>query len=199
MDSKTQHNQLIWENFKAGNKEAFAHLYNEYVQMLFRYGTKLCPCDDLVKDAIQEVFLDLYQNRKKNTTNPQNLKYYLILALKRNLIKKLQRNRKVVEDHIDFDLNFEPVYSIESVIIENEEEHELNNQLYKALRKLPPRQKEALYLRFNESLDYTEVAQLLGISVESARKQVCRALKTLRKGSNISTFVLTALIQLQLV
>ncbi|SHJ80173.1 RNA polymerase sigma factor, sigma-70 family [Tangfeifania diversioriginum] len=195
MDTTARNNQLIWESFKAGNKEAFAQLYDQYVQVLFRYGTKLCPIDDFVKDAIQEVFLDLYQKRKKNDTNPQNLKYYLILALKRNLIKKLQRKRKAVDDEIDFDLKFEPVYSIESIIIEEEEEKELQFKINEAVRQLPARQKEALYLRFNESLDYTEVAQLLEISVESARKQVYRALKTLREDKNVNTFVFMTLIQ----
>ncbi|MGM0621342.1 MAG: RNA polymerase sigma factor [Bacteroidota bacterium] len=195
MNTTTRNNQLIWESFKAGNKEAFAQLYNQYVQVLFRYGTKLCPCDDLVKDAIQEVFLDLYQKRQKNTTKPQNLKYYLILALKRNLIKKLQRKRKAVDGEIDFDLKFEPEYSIESIIIEEEEEKELQLKINEALRQLPARQKEALYLRFNESLDYPEVAQLLDVSVESARKQVYRALKTLREDSKVNTFVFMTFIQ----
>jgi RNA polymerase sigma factor (sigma-70 family) len=195
MNATARNNQLIWESFKAGNKEAFAQLYNQYVQVLFRYGTKLCPFDDLVKDAIQEVFLDLYQKRKKNTTNPQNLKYYLILALKRNLIKKLQRKRKAVDDEIDFDLKFEPEYSIESIMIEEEEEKELKYKINEALRQLPARQKEALYLRFNESLDYPEVAQLLEISVESARKQVYRALKTLREDSSLNSFVFMTFIQ----
>lgn len=190
MNDKIRNNQLIWESFKAGNKEAFAQLYNQYVEVLFRYGTKLSRCDDLVKDAIQEVFLDLYQNRQKNTTNPENLKYYLILALKRNLIKKLQRNRKVVEEQIDFELKFEPVYSVESVIIEEEAEEEVKIKISEALNQLPAKQKEALYLRFNESLDYPEVAQLLEISVESARKQVYRALKTLREDRVVRSFVL---------
>lgn len=195
MNTTARNNQLIWESFKAGNKEAFAQLYNQYVQVLFRYGTKLCPCDDLVKDAIQEIFLDLYQKRNKNNTNPQNLKYYLILALKRNLIKKLQHKRKAIEDQIDFDLKFEPVYSVESLIIEDEEEQELKSKLNEALSQLPARQKEALYLRFNESLEYPEVAQLLEISVESARKQVYRALKTLREDSKVNTFVFMTLNQ----
>ncbi|HKL34474.1 MAG TPA: sigma-70 family RNA polymerase sigma factor [Tangfeifania sp.] len=189
MDIENQHNQLIWENFKAGNKEAFAQLYNQHVQMLFRYGTKICPCDDLVKDAIQEVFLDLFIKRNRNNTNPENLKYYLFLALKRNLIKKLQRDRKLVEEQIDFELIFKPEYSAESILIEEEEEQEMKIKISKALRQLPARQKEALYLRFNESLDYTEVAKLLKISVESARKQVYRALKTLREDINVNTFV----------
>ena len=53
-------------------------------------STKLSMNKELVKDAIQEVFLDLYLKREKNKTNPENLKYYLILSLKRNLIKKLK-------------------------------------------------------------------------------------------------------------
>ena len=50
---------LLWKSFLAGDKEAFAHFYNLHVNALYRYGTKLCTDDDLVKDAIQEVFLDL--------------------------------------------------------------------------------------------------------------------------------------------
>jgi DNA-directed RNA polymerase specialized sigma24 family protein len=73
MNATARNNQLIWESFKAGNKEAFAQLYNQYVQVLFRYGTKLCPFDDLVKDAIQEVFLDLYQNVKKTPPTHKTL------------------------------------------------------------------------------------------------------------------------------
>jgi RNA polymerase sigma factor (sigma-70 family) len=171
---------IVWKSFLAGNKEAFAHLYNLHVEALYRYGTKLCTDDSLVKDAIQEVFLDLYLKRAKNKTNPENLRYYLILALKRNLIKKLKRNRRLVEEEA-CELNFEPEYSIESAIIEREEEAELNLKVKEVLKNLPGRQKEALYLRYNESMEYPEIAQLLNISVESVRKQVYRALSAIRK------------------
>ncbi|MGC9353764.1 MAG: RNA polymerase sigma factor [Mariniphaga sp.] len=171
---------IVWKSFLAGNKEAFAHLYNLHVEALYRYGTKLCTDDSLVKDAIQEVFLDLYLKRAKNKTNPENLRYYLILALKRNLIKKLKRNRRLVEEEA-CELNFEPEYSIESAIIEREEEAELNLKVKEVLKNLPAKQKEALYLRYNESMEYPEIAQLLNISVESVRKQVYRALSAIRK------------------
>ena len=62
---------IVWESFKLGDKEAFAYLYNLYVEILFRYGTKLCKDEGLVKDSIQEVFLDLYMKREKNKTNPE--------------------------------------------------------------------------------------------------------------------------------
>jgi RNA polymerase sigma factor (sigma-70 family) len=173
-------NSIIWKSFLAGNNEAFAHLYNLHVEALFRYGTKLCSNDDLVKDAIQEVFLDLYLKRHKNKTNPDNLRWYLILALKRNLIKKLKHNRKLA-DETECELNFEPEYSIEKAIIENEEEAELNRKVNEVLKNLPAKQKEALYLRYNETMEYPEIAQVLNISVESVRKQVYRALTAIRK------------------
>lgn len=173
-------NSIIWENFLTGNKEAFAHIYNLHVEALYRYGTKLCADGNLVKDAIHEVFLDLYLKRQKNKPNPKNLRWYLILALKRNLIKKLERNRKLV-DEAESELNFEPEYSIEKAIIENEQEAELNRKVNEVLKNLPAKQKEALYLRYNESMEYPEIAQLLNISVESVRKQVYRALSAVRK------------------
>jgi RNA polymerase sigma factor (sigma-70 family) len=171
---------IVWKSFLTGSKEAFAHLYNLHVEALYRYGTKLCTDDSLVKDAIQEVFLDLYLKRAKNKTNPENLRYYLILALKRNLIKKLKSNRRLVEEEV-CELDFEPEYSIEKAIIEHEEEAELNLKVKEVLKNLPAKQKEALYLRYNESMEYPEIAQLLNISVESVRKQVYRALTAIRK------------------
>jgi len=180
MTGDNDSNVVLWESFLAGDKEAFAHFYNLHVDALYRYGTKLCADDSLVKDAIQEVFLDLYLKRQKNRTNPENLRYYLILALKRNLIKKLKRNRRLVNEE-ECELNFEPEYSIEKAIIENEEEAELNRRVNEVCKNLPARQKEALYLRYNESMEYEEIAKVLNISIESVRKQVYRALQSIRE------------------
>jgi len=181
--------QDMWRNFLLGDKEAFAYIYNLHVEALFHYGTKLSNDSEMVKDTIQEVFLDLYLKRKKNKTNPENLRYYLILALKRSLIKKLIKKRKLVEEepcNSDF---FEPEYSIEHTIIEHENNAALNRRVSNALKKLPPKQKETIYLRFNESMEYSEISKLLNISIESARKQVYRALKSIRKSFGKETFI----------
>lgn len=172
--------EKIWRSFKAGDSEAFAYLYNLHLNSLYRYGTKLCNDEDLVKDAIQEVYLDLYLKREKNKSNPQNLKFYLILALKHNLIKKLKKRRRLIAGEDNEELTFEPEYSIEHDIIEQEQNEERSRNIKNILQQIPSRQKEALYLRYNESMEYIEIAHILNISVESARKQVYRALKTVR-------------------
>lgn len=152
-----------------------------YIDRLFQYGSKLCTDKDTVKDAIQEVFLDLYLKRERNKTSPENLKYYLFLALKRNLIKKLTASRRFdteerLADKFD-DLDFSPEYHI----IEQEMDSEIMYKISEALNQLPGKQKEAIYLRFNESLEYPEIAVILGINIESVRKQIYRALKTVRE------------------
>ena len=59
---------IIWKNFLSGNKKAFAFLYNNCISNSLYSVTELKfgKDDSLVKDAIQEVFLDLYMKREKN-------------------------------------------------------------------------------------------------------------------------------------
>lgn len=182
--------QVVWERFLSGDKEAFAFLYNLYIDELYRYGCKFSMDSDQVKDALHEVFLELYMNRKNYNIHPDSLKFYLLLALKRNLIKKLRHNRKFDEEKPGDEYLFEPDYSVEHLIIEEEEDAEKSRKIQLALNALPSKQKEAIYLRYNESMEYDAIARLLGISVESVRKQVYRALKSIREICNNHTVVL---------
>lgn len=182
---------LEWNAFLEGNREAFAYFYNLHIDALFQYGTKIMADEDAVKDAIQEVFLDLYLKRKTNSADPYKLKFYLLLALKRNLIKRLKRERRFTETSEEID--FIPEYSIETRIIDKEQQEEINRKISILLSQLPAKQKEAIYLRYNQALEYSEVAKVLNISVESARKQIYRALKSVKKllkSENINFFIL---------
>lgn len=171
---------VIWTRFKSGDQEAFAALYNQHINTLYNYGIKLCKDKDIVKDALQDIFLELFINRDKVRVTHEYLKFYLLLALKRNLIKKLKDGRKVSHEFNE-SLDFDPQYSIEFQIIEQEQDEEINRKVSAAIRQLPAKQKEAVYLRYNESLEYEEIAAILEITVESVRKQIYRALKTVRE------------------
>lgn len=173
--------RLTWLKFKDGDKEAFAIFYNLHIDRLYQYGLKLSNDEGTIKDVIQEVFLDLYLKREKNNTTPENLKYYLLLALKRNLIKKLKSRRRFDSGKIADGKIADLEFSAEYQIIEKEQDEEIRIKVVEALDQLPEKQKEAVYLRFNEAMDYPEIALILGITIESVRKQVYRALKTVRE------------------
>jgi RNA polymerase sigma factor (sigma-70 family) len=186
----------IWERFLNGDKETFSEIYNLFIDDLFRYGTKLSQDEELVKDAIQEVFIDLYINGR-NKKEPA-LKYYLILALKRNLIRKLQKNRKSESRAIVESDLFDTQYSFEEQLIREEAHIEVFKKVQNAMDKLPPKQKEAIYLRYNQSLEYDQIARILGISVESVRKQVYRGLKAVRNCMDNMGLVLLSILKTQM-
>lgn len=104
---------ILWINFVKGDKATFAYLYNKYIQELYNYGYKICRDEELVKDSILEIFVNIYLNRE-NLSQPKNIKFYLMLAL-----KKVVRKRKNIF-HDDFEPFFEPDLSIESDIVTQE-------------------------------------------------------------------------------
>jgi len=104
-----------------------------------------------------------------------------LLSLKRNLIKKLEIRRRFDGGKLKNENTKYYEFSAEYLIIENEQNEESRKKVVNALNQLPEKQKEAIYLRFNEALDYPEIAIILGISIESVRKQVCRAIKNVRE------------------
>lgn len=53
--------------------------------------------------------------------------------------------------------------------------------LQRAINHLSPRQREVVYLRFFNDLDYAEVAAVMGLSYQATRNQMYLALKALRE------------------
>ena len=73
------------------------------------------------------------------------------------------------------------VFSHEDYLISVETEIEDHKLLYEAMKTLSNRQREGLSLKFEHNHSYTEIAEIMGISIESARTMIYRALKDLRK------------------
>ena len=71
-------------------------------------------------------------------------------------------------------------FSVEEEMIISEKERETLQHLAAEINLLPDRQREILYLRFHQDLDYDEIAAIMQISVPTCRTFVYRALKQLR-------------------
>ncbi|MDD4639480.1 MAG: sigma-70 family RNA polymerase sigma factor [Bacteroidales bacterium] len=62
-----------------------------------------------------------------------------------------------------------------------EEQSFLKRKVEKILSLLTDRQREAVYLRYMQDLDYEEIATMMDMQSESVRKLVFRALESVRK------------------
>ena len=74
-----------------------------------------------------------------------------------------------------------PVFSHEDFLISVEIENENQKALNEAVKMLTNHQREGLSLKFEHNHSYTEIAEIMGVSTQSARTIIYRALKDLRK------------------
>ena len=180
----------LWQSLKGEDINAFQRIYNDHFQPLFDYGMRFTHDKELVRDAIHDLFVKLWHN-KKNLGDVRVIRAYLLVSLKGNIINKLSREKKIVSEEINENIPFEMVFSVENEIIRKESEKIKIKNVTDALNELSSRQKEILYLRFFMELDYEKIADILEISIKATYKLNARALKALR--DILSLFFLSAL------
>lgn len=187
---KTQETNLvkIWDNFREGNDEAFSLLFETYIDPLHRYGLKFVSDEDIVKDCIQDLFIKLYNNRESlsSTTNP---KFYLLLSLKNMILDTLSKNKRITYvSPGDLPFIASQYYKVDETNDEDDQE-EIRLKFEQVLSMLNPRQKEAIYLRFQLDLSYEEISDLLGINYQSARNLIHRSITKIRENTDLSLFI----------
>jgi len=173
---------FLWQSYVNGDDHCLSLIYNECINSLLSYGLKFTSDRDLVHDCLQELFIDLFVKKQKTGAKIQKLKPYLFVAVRNGIIKRIVKENRLRPLNID-EINqpdFHVDYSAEQETIKKEISSEMNEKLASAVGHLPPRQKEIVYLKFEEELDYNDIAQIMGISVESARKSMHRAILALR-------------------
>ena len=174
-----QESNIIWKRFLSGDNAAYCWLYNEYVQILFRYGSHFTSDCELIKDCIQELFTTLYKNRKRLGQPPDNVKVYLFVSLKNNLVRALNKQSKYQPmEQANHVFLLEP--TVEEQYIEDESDRNRQNLIKKILLALPPRQKEIIYYRYLQELELEEICILMQFNYQSAQNLLQRAKKKIQ-------------------
>lgn len=158
-------------------------IYNLYVDELFTYGIYLGFEREVIKDAIHDIFVKISTDRKI-IEDVLNMKFYLFKSLKNRLIDIHKNTSKQISiDNLadSEDLFFDLQINIEDVIIEKEESENIKHEIEKMLNSLSNRQREVIYLRYVHEYNYTQISELMQISVHGCRKLVSKAISVLRK------------------
>ena len=171
--------QLIWDKFKAGDRQAFETIYNEFIDVLFAYGSKITSDKALLEDAIQDVFIDIYTYGKK-LRQPEYLEYYLFKTLKRNIIRKLKDNNRF-DKSCETENQFELLFPVEEPGADKQQLEKRIQMLQQEIKCLDTRKRELLFLKFNSGLTYVEIGNLMNIKPDTVKKQVRRLLRYLHE------------------
>jgi len=186
--------QTLIKQFIAGDNHAFSLIYKRYLNVLFAYGTALGFDRETVKDAIQEVFYKLHEN-KKHLGKLDGLKYYLLRMLKNHLLD-VYRAEIETNDIDSYELTFSIKTTVLDELITQEEQEQLHVKINSLLSLLTNRQREAVYLRFIQEMEYEEIGKLLDLTPHASRKLVSRAVKRMREEASIAMlFTLFSMIE----
>jgi len=170
--------QDAWSNFKDGDFASLGILFEIHYQEIFYYGIKIVALPELVKDTIQDLFADVWERRDK-MVSVNNFKAYLLISLRRELVRRITRIRKESSSDALATLQFS--FSPEDFLISDEENKNHSRLLSKSMEGLTDRQREVILLRFFHNLEFTEISQVLEMNIQSVRNLLFRSLEKIRK------------------
>jgi RNA polymerase sigma factor (sigma-70 family) len=174
----------LWEQFLSGNDNALKEMYEKSINDLFYYGVRFSTDEELVKDCIQDLFINLHQSRS-TLGKTDKIMPYLMVSLKRIIVKRLiveSTNKHLDIDRIQFDFEL-------SEDKDNVNEDARNDVLQNALDNLTARQREAIYLRYVTGLSYEELSEVLKMSYQASRNLIYRGMQKLRSSLDVKLII----------
>jgi len=177
--SEMEENQLLWQNFLQGSKEAMSAIFLHFHDDLFRYGLKLSGDENMTQDCIQDLFLRLWKNRS-NLKPIESLRPYLYKSFRNHVIDSLELQKPTLSIENDFEHPFEIIYSAEDFMINQQGSEKNRAMVIEALNNLSVRQREAIYLRYFEELDFENIARVMDMNIQSVRNILHRGMQSLR-------------------
>ena len=179
----------LWRHFRSGDERALATIFNEHYDSLYYYGKKLVQDEDLVKDCVQNLFVKIWTTRE-NLMAVKYVRPYLLKSLRRHIGDQViaQNRDKTLQGQ--FQREFQITFSHEDFLISIQTTREQSEALARSLNSLPSRQREAILLKFYEGLDYSKIAEVMTLNVQSVRNLIHQSLKTIKSQLNLPTPIL---------
>lgn len=142
---------------------------------LLRFATHFLKDEELARDAVQDVFLKLWQ--KRETLHEVNNIEAFAMQMTRNRCLDMLRNNRMVP----FDEETERRLKAKTVDVHSKVElSETANQIAGLISKLPDLQRNVMQMRDMEQLSYEEIAEVTGLQVNAIRVNLSRARKKVR-------------------
>lgn len=168
---------ILVDLLKEDDQLAYTEIFERYSRILVNHAFNMLGNQDEANDAVQEVFLSIW-NKRYELALTGSLSSYLYKATKNRILNHIA-HEKVVSRYADSISNF-----IENDYVfadSNLREKELEAIIAKEIALLPEKMREVFLLRKVEELSYDEIALQLNITDKTAKQQVYNSLKILRE------------------
>jgi len=176
--------QDLLHRYVAGDKDAFQEIVTRYKDPLYAFLRRFLNQQQLVEDAFQETFLQLYRSRKTfEKDKPLRPWLFTIAANKaRDTLRKQQRQDTISIGTMaePADLNIDDVVnSLKSYDITPYDETAKTEQAEKVRRiieNMPGNLREILLLAYFEQFSYKQMADILSIPIGTVKSRLHTAI-----------------------
>lgn len=171
--------KLCIERLKQGDESALKQLFDAYYMSLCIYSVQITDSLEVSEDLVQDVFISFWE-RKAYSLLSSDVRAYLFAAVRHLSLNYMRRERPYALYDIE-----ESFFPVENPVEERTDDEilRLRQKLHTALKALSPQEYRVLQAIVFENKKYKEVAEEMGLSINSVKTYWARALKFLRSQS----------------
>lgn len=170
--------------YAKGNNTAFDILLSRYQSTIYSYINFIVRNKELAEDIFQETFVKVIMTIKQNRYTESGKFKAWITRIAHNLIVDNYRQERaentISNDEVEGDL-FNNMKLCDASI----EESMVKQQVLKDVRRLvdflPDNQREVLVMRYYQDLSFKEIADITGVSINTALGRMRYAILNMRK------------------
>ncbi len=184
---------VLVKNYVSGDESALASLIERHQSKIYGFIYSKINDRDLSDDIFQDTFIKVIKTLKSQSYNEEGKFLPWVMRIAHNLVvdhfrkaKKMPYQRET-EEYSIFNYMTDNSLNIEGQIISEQVE----SDLAKLLDELPADQKEVLVMRMYQDLSFKEIADLTGVSINTALGRMRYALLNLRKIIEKNQIILT--------
>ncbi len=164
---------IVLAELQNQNKSVYKNVFNQFYKGMVLYANNFLFDQQASEDVVQEVFISLWENAK-DIEIKISLKAYLY-AMVRNKCLNYLKSLKVTDDFNLIDLSSMLTIEDDLDLISEEEKTIVYGQILKIVETFPESMQQIFKLKFIENYKYLEIADELGISVNTVKTQLSRA------------------------
>jgi RNA polymerase sigma factor (sigma-70 family) len=179
MSKELDADQRLMRSFAARDPGAADTLYRRFAGRIYGLGLVMLGSDAAAQDLVQDTFVKLWRNAERYDRSRGKLETWVLLIARSLAIDAIRR--RVLEartlEHIDRPLEADQAPGPDDQIVI----HDLTDRARRAMSSLPPEQRAALELAYLGGKTSTEISDLEGIPVGTAKTRIRAALFRLRE------------------
>lgn len=192
---KSMADEDLIRRFANGDNQAFDVLLSRHKSRVFSYILMIVRNRDLADDIFQEAFMKVIVTIKQGRYTEAGKFYAFVTRIAHNLIidhYRRERNENTVSNEAFGEVD---LFNNIKLCEENVEDALVRNQVFddvnKLMRHLPQNQQEVVRLRYYEDYSFKEIADMTGVSINTALGRMRYAVLNMRRMAEENQLSLT--------